>query len=290
MSTKLAHLDHIIVASSLREHEYALRDCFKMEELVTLLNDQLLIIQFKIVEPNVSIDIKINILSKIAERKILFQLTTRQHLKFLSEKNHFDIWDNSNDASVAGLLVFKTFMDAYTFCREAVKYTYLMFTPFWYESCSGEIATQLLQDMTVALNDDCMEAIANRLDVLGFADLLAVNRSDRLIRIARLRFSELIINPSTVGNRFGLMNMCYILHVLGDIVTNITVSLHSFRGGSRHDGIRRIKHCILFSISNFAGSNLRSLTLQHFGIVNDDRHFRQIMTIFEQKIVQINLE
>lgn len=55
-------------------------------------------------------------------------------------------------------------------------------------------------------------------------------------------------------------------------------------------GFAELSIATLFSISNFAGSNLRSLTLQHFGIVNDDRHFRQIMTIFEQKIVQINLE
>lgn len=220
-----------------------------------------------------------------------FQPSKREHLQSLSEEFGFEIWETyCEDDFAGGLLVFKTFLDAYTFCRRGIQCSYLDFKNSWYESYKGGIASNILKNIIAKLNEDCINEISERLDVVSFADLFGVHNSSRLIHIASRKFSNLIINQSTVGNKLGLMNLCYVLHKLNDIVTNITISTQSFRGGMRKKGNRKLKYSILHCIWKFAGSKLNSLTLQSFEIQNNDSKFQTLINMLQQKNIALRME
>lgn len=210
-----------------------------------------------------------------------FQATKREFLNSLAGKFGFEIWEiNCSDDFSSGILAFKTFMSAYTFCRENVHCSFLEISNVWYERFSEKIASDFLHQMCITLNEDCIDEIAKKLDLIGMADLLAVRRSHRLIRIARQRFGNLIIDSSTVGHRFGEMNLCYILHVFGDILTNVTISMNCFRGGVRNQWNIKSKYGILCFFCDFTGSNLESITLQNFA---NNKH----MPRFNSKILEL---
>lgn len=197
-------------------------------------------------------------------KPIFFQPSKREHLLFLGEKHGFKTVDlNCNDDYVYGLLIFETFLDAYKFFREGVQHHHLEFRHIWYEIYCGKIATKLLDDIKDALNEDCIDEIAIRLDVVAFCDLLSVCNSSRLNKIANRRFANLTINRSTVGPSFGLMNLSYVFHVIGDIFENITISLHQFRGGMRNKWNAKLKFAILYIVRNLTGPKLQSVLLQN---------------------------
>lgn len=102
------------------------------------------------------------------------------------------------DNFVTGTLVFSAFIDAYTFCRENVHCLYLEIKNYWLESYSGKIASYSLRKVTTELNNDCVDEIAKRLDVLRLADLLSVKKGSQLIRIAR----EILLRSSCIRRYF----------------------------------------------------------------------------------------
>lgn len=211
-------------------------------------------------------------------------------MRFLGGEYGFQIWEMySNDDLAGGLLVFNTFLDAYKFCRQQVQCIFLKFDHVWYEIVCGEIATRLLNDIQLALNEDCIDEIAKHLGIVEFADLFLTCKSTRLKKIADRRFVNLVITPKALGNKFGLMNLCYILHVLGDIIENITVSLHSFRGGHRTKWNSKLMYSILYHICNMTGRNLRSISLQHFEIDMNNSYYRSLFNTLQLRNVVINM-
>lgn len=218
-----------------------------------------------------------------------FQDDKRNCLRILAEKHNFKIWETyCVDEFTSGILVFETFRDCYAFCREELDSSVLQFGNCWYESVCGKIASDLLKDMSKKLNEDCILEIARRLDAVCFADLLETIKSTRLIQLSEHRFGNLILNRSTVGDKFGIMNLQYILHAFGDTVTSITVSAQSFRGGYRQKWSFRLNYSILCIICHFA-PNVRTLTLEHFNIDKVDIRFQPIFSIFNQRNTILNI-
>lgn len=209
-------------------------------------------------------------------------------MQFLGEKYGFKILETyCNDDFATGLLTFETFIDSYKFCRENIQCGYLEFKHMWYETYSGKITTKLLNDIKLTLNQDCIDEIAKRLDVVGLADLLSVCKNSSLDQIAGRRFSNLIINQTSVGSSFGLMNLCYVLHLMGDIVKSIIISLHSFRGGTRNKWNQKLKYSILYNVCYFTGPHLKSITLEHFELDVNDLNFRSLMNNLQARNVVI---
>lgn len=68
-----------------------------------------------------------------------------------------------------------------------------------------------------------------------------------------------------MGRQFGVLNLCYVLHVMGGMVENITVALDSFC--YRINGPNTTeKYCILYYVCKLTGPNLRSVSLQMFSL------------------------
>lgn len=220
-----------------------------------------------------------------------FQPTKRENLNSLGKKFGFKFSEfNCTEDFVTGILTFATFLDAYEFYREGVKYSDIEFYHGWYESHSGKIATKLIRDISIALSEDCIDEIAKQLDIISFADLFSRCSSSRLNKIASRRFGTLVINRTTVGRSFGLMNMYYVLLVMGDIVTNITIALDSFRGGHTVKGNKKLMYSILYHVDRLTGHNLNSVSLQKFKIDMNIPYFRLIIDKLQLRHVVINIE
>lgn len=178
-------------------------------------------------------------------------------------------------------------LPVYSHLKHSLIHTNFEFKQLWYETYSGKITTKLLNDIKLTLNQDCVDEIAKRLDVVGLADLLSVCKNSSLDQIAGRRFSNLIINQTSVGSSFGLMNLCYVLHLMGDIVESIIISLHSFRGGTRNKWNQKLKYSILYNVCYFTGPNLKSITLEHFELDVNDLNFRSLMNNLQARNVVI---
>lgn len=220
-----------------------------------------------------------------------FQLAKRKNLKSLGKKYGFKFFEfNCTEDFVTGILTFERFLDAYEFYREGVQYSDIEFYHGWYESYSGKIATKLIRDISIKLNEDCIDEIAKQLDIISFADLFSRCSSSRLNKIAGRRFATLVINRTTVGRAFGLLNMYYVLLVMGDIVTNITIALDSFRGGHTMEGNKKLMYSILYHVHRLTGHKLKSVSLQNFQINMNIPYFRSIINKLQQRHVVINIE
>lgn len=181
-------------------------------------------------------------------------------------------------------------MDAYKFFRQQIQCFFLTFKHIWYEDICGKIAIKLLNGIQSALNEDCIDEIANRLDIVGFADLFSACRTKRLHKIAVRRFSNVVISRATVGRSFGVLNLHYILQVIGDVIQNITISLHSFRDGIYNKWNGKLKYSILSYVCNFTGPNLQSIRLQHFVIDTHISYFRLLIDVLQARNVVIHIE
>lgn len=197
---------------------------------------------------------------------------------------------NCNDTFASGLITFKTFMDSYSFWRRNIQCDEIEFSHTWYDSYSDEIQTKLLREIQLALNDDCIEEISKHLDFVGFADLLMTCTSENLKVIAGRKFVSLIINPTTVGRSFGVLNLYYVLYVLGKFVVNITIDLNSFRGGHRTKGNNKLMYSILYYVCNLMGPNLRSILLQKFEFDVNISYFRSLIDELQSRNVVLNIE
>lgn len=225
---------------------------------------------------------------------ILFEANFLQPLKHeylnrLGESYGFKVWETyCNDQFSVGTLKFDTFLDTYTFFRENIQCSYLEFNNPYYENHSGKIATELLKAIGSGLNEDCIYEIAKRLDLIGLADLYSLCKIDRLKSFICYKYSILIIDRNTVGRVFGLMNLCYVLHQMGDIVENISVSLLSFRGGSQYKGSQKLVYGILYSVCYLTGANLKSITLRDCEICEKNVYFQSLINTLQQKNVTLN--
>lgn len=205
------------------------------------------------------------------------------------EKYNFEIWENHHSEEFSsGLFVFQTFMALYKFCREEEEVSYLKWTNFWYQNYRGKITLGLFKEMQNILNQDCIAEIAKYLDVVGFCDLFGAIQNEALKQMARRKFANLIINSSTVGERFYMLNFHYILLSIGQNVMNVTVSLRSFRSGTREKWNSKLKYAIIHCICNLA-SNVRSVTLENFNIEITDSKLQPLFGILNARNVFINI-
>lgn len=108
-----------------------------------------------------------------------------------------------------------------------------------------------------------------------------------LISIARRKFSNLIIDKSTVGSRFGLMNLYYVLSSIGQIVTHMVISMESFPGGVAKKWNSKLKYCVLQCVCKLTSLNLQSLTVLKFG--TDLRRFEPLVTSLNDRDVVLNI-
>lgn len=228
----------------------------------------------------------------------VFQSSKRECLQVLSEQHGFTYEEkssdnrcmklNSNDTFACGEIAFKTFMDSYIFWRKNVECGDITFRNHWYERFNGEIATELLHNIQLTLNEDCIDEIAKYLDVVSFADLLLTCPSQRLKMIAAQWFANLIINQTTVGRQFGVLNLYYVLYVMGSMVENITVALDSFC--YRVPGWNTLKMCsILYYICKLTGPNLRSVSLQNFSLNTNHPYNRSLIDELRLRNVVLNM-
>lgn len=207
----------------------------------------------------------------------------------LSNEFNFEFLETaSNEEFAVGLITFKTFMDCYVFCREycqSVQRGGITFSHVWYFDYCGPIQTMFLQSIVDSLNDDCIEAIAYKLDLVGLSDF--VRFKPELMSVARKRFANLVIDISSVGRNFGVMNLHYILTSIGAIVTNITISMRCFPGGIAKKWNSKLKYAILRCACDLAGPNLRTLTLSEFGA--DFQRIETMITLLNDKDITLNI-
>lgn len=204
----------------------------------------------------------------------------------LAVENKFEIWElNRTEVVVSGLLKFETFSNTYTFCRKSHQYMDFEFNNYYYEAMRCEISLNILESINNTLNDDCIEKIADNLDILGMADL--VKTYPRLMDIARHRYSHLTINKSTTG-KIGVMNFCYILNSFGEVVEEIRVSTDSFKGGRKKWNIET-KYLIIFCIIHYTSSNLKSVHLHEFDIPLNHAKIEPLFSILNQRNIIVNM-
>lgn len=188
----------------------------------------------------------------------------------------------------AGEIVFETFLEAYKFFRKYARCSRIQFSNSWYEDIRDDIASDILTGINDNLNYDCIEELSNHLDVLSMADLIGIN--PHLINIAKRRFSNLVINESTVGHKFGVLHFCYTLQSFGQIVENIEVSIRCFRGGFRNKQNFDSKYGILYCIANFSGPMLNSITLNNFALSqNEITKIQPLILTLRNRNVIINM-
>lgn len=115
-----------------------------------------------------------------------------------------------------------------------------------------------------ALNDDCI------LQIIGYLDPLHMiffgTLAERFQSLLKMKLTKLRICPSTVGT-IGIMNLRYLLHVYGDSLKSLYISIHSFRpifGFYPPD----LKKDVLLTICHFSGRNLKHLYLHGFNSID----------------------
>lgn len=276
------------VCTSIITHPLQTINCFKMDNINIYIEEQLTRFTFKLFQPDVLYFQNSN-LTKMTNSAVYFQVFKCEHLQYLAEKYKFVVWEtcNRNEFS-SGQFVFRSFMDCYTFCREEQQLSYLKWDNFWYQKYCGKIAFSLFENMQNGLNEDCIEEIAQYLDVVSFCDLFGVIKNESLTRIAHRKFSNLVINSPTVGEKFGMLNFYYILLSIGQNVINITVSMRSFRSGSRDKWNFKLKYAIVHCICYLA-SNIRFVTLENFNSESNDPKFQPLFSILTARNVSIKI-
>lgn len=199
-----------------------------------------------------------------------FQPAKIQLLQTIADQNHFEIqhWYTSTplygqNNFVSGSLVFQSFLESYRFCRKCLQYTDFEFSSSFFEFLNKDIASNTLNAISEHLNYNCIHLIADHLDVISLADLISTH--PQYINMAKRKFVNLVVDESTVGRNFGVMNFAYILRTCGAIVESIVVSLRSFRSGSRTNWNFKLKYALLSCITNSNCQRLNSVTLNHFG-------------------------
>lgn len=212
-------------------------------------------------------------------------------MQTLGEEHGFEVDEFSwltTDKRSRGKLLFNTFVDTYKFCRKNIQLSFLTFFNGWYENYSGDIATGLLRDIKFQLNNDCIAEIADRLDIVGVADLLSVGKNDAAMKqFVRSKYSNWTIDEKTVGRAFGIMNLCYVLHEMGDIFEHITISLYPLKyGGSRY--FKKPVYAILYHINRLTSPTLKSITLKDFEIDKNTPQIRSLFSIFRQRNVVVS--
>lgn len=219
----------------------------------------------------------------------------KKHIRPLMQQNRTRIYmqDNSPVHTAKKACYWHTYIRNIPGCiriLSGVKYSDIEFYHGWYKSRRGKIATKLIRDISIALNEDCIDEIAKQLDIISFADLFSRCSSSRLNKIASRRFGTLVINRVTVGHSFDLMNMYYVLLVMGDIVTDITIAFDSFRGGHTVNGNKKLMYSILYHVYRLTGHKLNSVSLQKFQINMNIPYFRSIIDKLQLRHVVINIE
>lgn len=126
--------------------------------------------------------------------------------------------------------------------------------------------TDLFIDINEELNDDCICEILNHLDLLHMIYFGSMN--ERFHAILENKLKKVHIRPATVGT-IELMNLRYILHLCGDSLIELYISIYSFRsefGWYSHDR----KNNVLATILHFAGKNLKQLYLHGFDSIDGE--------------------
>lgn len=185
------------------------------------------------------------------------------------------------------MIVFRKFIDCYVFCRgnfQCAGELGIELKNCWYENYCGTIQTENLQRMVNTLNHDCIEAIAKKLDAVCFSDLVRIK--PQLISIAQRKFENLVIDKSLNGSKFGVMNLCYVLASIGEIIRNITISMNVFQNGMTKKWNSKLKYGILRCIYENV-PNLQSLTITGFG--NDFSRFEPLIVSLQNKSVALQI-
>lgn len=116
------------------------------------------------------------------------------------------------------------------------------------------------------LNDDCICEILNHLDLLHMINFGSMN--ERFGAILENKLTKLNIRPATVGT-IELMNLRYILHLCGDSLRELYISIYSFRsvfGFYSRDRENNVLQTILY----FAGESLKQLHLHGFNSIDTE--------------------
>lgn len=231
-------------------------------------------------------------LGEISKLEISFQVSECEELQKLAGKFKFQIWEmNHRDDFIRGLFVFEKFMDCYTFFMETEQLPYLQWRSSWFkEGNRYKNNFSLIENMTNQLNADCIDHIAKHLDPVTFCDLLRVVQNPILSQTAVQMFFNLVIDRSTVGAKFDMLDFYYILQSVGQHVINITVSLRTFQIGWRERWATKLKYAIIHTIC-YLCLNVRSITLEHFGnfgLENINREVQAVLDILRQRNVIIN--
>lgn len=140
----------------------------------------------------------------------------------------------------------------------------------WYSNWGWMACNDFDKDFLKAihgnLNDDCLREIIKYLDLRQLIYFGQFN--NRFKAIAEEKMSRLRISPSTV-TPIGLMDFRYLIHLYGDSLKKISLSLHAFASvfGCYCD---RKKKCILKIIYDGTGPKLRRIFFHDFDLIESD--------------------
>lgn len=123
-----------------------------------------------------------------------------------------------------------------------------------------------IQEMVDRLNDDCILMVLQYSNLIDFLHLARFN--DRLLQLAKQRKIVEIV-PAVLERPIGLMSIRYLLSILGDDLTSLTISMNSMHSEVFGGHSVFLKCATIYCIQKYTGSQLRDLTLKGFEIAED---------------------
>lgn len=135
----------------------------------------------------------------------------------------------------------------------------------WYfrEMESSHYKEKIVKEIDDRLNDDCILMIMQRLSVI---ELLQMSRlSHRFFSLAKYRRKVEIV-PSVIEQPIGMMTLRYLLHVLGNSLTSLVISIDSIHTEAFNCHGEFLKCAVIYCIQEYTGPQLKNLSLQKFGM------------------------
>lgn len=191
------------------------------------------------------------------------------------------------ESGTSGIATLKTFEQTIGVLIKGSSNESVRFEPVYNSNISWVASNKLdgtiLRAIDETLNDDCIREIIKHISFKE--NILFGHFNVRFKALVEEKFKRLRIFPSTTGT-IDLINFRYFLHLFGNSMVELSLSLHVFRSTFGHY-FEHTKKNILQTISNYFGQELKIIRLYDFEF-NERSDFEWFIIFFAERGIQVD--
>lgn len=185
-----------------------------------------------------------------------------------------------------GFYSFESAFDALAMEDHAIDGINIHFSHNWYfsEMKNRIDVRNLLENIDIHLNDDCILMIMQHLNLVDFLYMAKFNHRFRQLIKER---KTIRIQPSVITQPIGMMTMRLVLTVLGDSLTILYVSIESIRSEIFSGHSFFLKLAIIYCIHTYTGPQLNLVSLEGFESIENEEVVQFYLSKLRQRGVNV---